>query len=98
MTTLNKSTQEELRRIVDQIERLQAEISALQGDVKDKYLEAKGRGFDVKILRKILSLRKKSATDRAEEEALLSVYLAALSMDTTPLGGWAKDRDGLEAH
>lgn len=83
MTTLHASAQEELRRLVEQIERLESEKQALAGDIRDKFLEAKGRGFDVKILRKILSLRKKSQSDRDEEEAILSTYLHALGM--TPL-------------
>jgi uncharacterized protein (UPF0335 family) len=80
MTTLQASAQKQLRQLIEQIERLEEEKKALAGDVRDKYLEAKAVGFDVKALRKIVSLRKKSQTDRQEEEAILAVYMHALGM------------------
>ena len=80
MTTLQVSAQNQLRQMVEQIERLEEEKKALAGDIRDKYLEAKGLGFDVKVLRKVVSLRKKSQTDRQEEEAILAVYMHALGM------------------
>ena len=80
MTTLQASSQKQLRQLIEQVERLEEEKKALAGDIRDKYLEAKGLGFDVKIMRKVVSLRKKSQTDRQEEEALLAVYLHALGM------------------
>jgi uncharacterized protein (UPF0335 family) len=80
MTTLQASAQNQLRQLVEQIERLEEEKKALAGDIRDKYLEAKGVGFDVKALRKIVSLRKKSQTERQEEESILEVYLHALGM------------------
>ena len=80
MTTLQASAQKQLRQLIEQIERLEEEKKALAGDIRDKYLEAKAVGFDAKALRKIVSLRKKSQTDRQEEEALLAVYLHALGM------------------
>ena len=80
MTTLQSSAQKQLRQLIEQIERLEEEKKALAGDIRDKYLEAKALGFDVKALRKIVSLRKKSKTDREEEEAILAVYLHALGM------------------
>jgi len=52
----------------------------LAGDIRDKYLEAKALGFDIKALRQIVRLRKKSETERTEEEAILEVYLHALGM------------------
>lgn len=79
-TTLQASGQQQLRQLIEQIERLEEEKKALAGDIRDKYLEAKAVGFDVKIMRKVVSLRKKSQTDRQEEEALLAVYLHALGM------------------
>jgi uncharacterized protein (UPF0335 family) len=84
MTTLQVSAQKQLRQLVEQIERLEEEKKALAADVRDKYAEAKGLGFDVKALRKIVSLRKKSATDRQEEEAILAVYMHALGMIDEP--------------
>ena len=80
MTSLQVSAQKQLRQLVEQIERLEEEKKALAGDIRDKYLEAKAVGFDVKALRKIVSLRKKSQTDRQEEEAILAVYMHALGM------------------
>lgn len=83
MTTLQNAAQQQLRQMVESIERLLEEQKALAADVRDKYLEAKRLGFDVKILRKIIQLRKKSQTEREEEESILEVYLHALGM--TPL-------------
>jgi uncharacterized protein (UPF0335 family) len=80
MTTLQASAQKQLRQLIEQIERLEEEKKALAGDIRDKYLEAKGVGFDIKALRKIVSLRKKSQTDRQEEDAILAVYMHALGM------------------
>lgn len=80
MTTLQASAQNQLRQIVEQIERLEEEKKAIAGDIKDKYLEAKAVGFDVKVLRKIVSLRKKDTSERQEEEAILEVYMHALGM------------------
>jgi uncharacterized protein (UPF0335 family) len=80
MTSLQSSAQKQLRQLIEQIERLEEEKKALAGDVRDKYAEAKGLGFDVKAIRKIVSLRKKSQTDRQEEEAILAVYMHALGM------------------
>jgi len=80
MTSLQSSAQKQLRQLIEQIERLEEEKKALAGDIRDKYAEAKGLGFDVKAIRKVISLRKKSQTDRQEEEAILAVYLHALGM------------------
>jgi uncharacterized protein (UPF0335 family) len=80
MTALQVSAQKQLRQLVEQIERLEEEKKALAGDIRDKYAEAKGLGFDVRALRKIVTLRKKSQTDRQEEEAILAVYMHALGM------------------
>ena len=99
MTTLNQSTQNQLRQFVEQIERLEEEKKALAGDIRDKFLEAKAVGFDVKILRKVISLRKKSANDRQEEEAILAVYMHALGMlDEAPApAANGRDGDGMDA-
>ena len=80
MTTLQVSAQKQLRQIVESIERLEEEKKALSGDIRDKYLEAKGLGFDVKIIRQVVRLRKKSAAERQEEDSVLEVYLHALGM------------------
>jgi uncharacterized protein (UPF0335 family) len=80
MTTLQVSAQKQLRQMVESIERLEEEKKSLAQDIADKYLEAKGLGFDVKILRQVIRLRKKSQTERQEEESVLDVYLVALGM------------------
>jgi uncharacterized protein (UPF0335 family) len=80
MASLQASARKQLRQLVEQIERLEEERKAIAGDIRDKFAEAKALGFDVKALRKIVSLRKKSRTDREEEEAVLAVYMHALGM------------------
>jgi uncharacterized protein (UPF0335 family) len=87
MTTLQSSAQKQLRQLVEGIERLEEEKKALSGDIRDKYLEAKGLGFDIKTIRQVVRLRKKSETERQEEEGLLEVYLHALGMLSTGGGG-----------
>lgn len=69
-----------LRAFIERIERLEEEKKALTGDIKDVYGEAKANGFDVKIMRKIVSLRKQDRDSRIEEETILDLYLAALGM------------------
>jgi len=69
-----------LRSFIERIERLEEEKSALQADIKDVFAEAKGTGFDVKIIRQILRIRKMEAADRAEQEELLDLYMRALGM------------------
>jgi uncharacterized protein (UPF0335 family) len=86
MTTLQASAQNQLRQLVEQIERLEEEKKALAGDIRDKYLEAKALGFDVKALRQVVRLRKKSQTERQEEESVLEVYMHALGMLTEDAG------------
>ena len=95
MTALQASAQKQLRQLIEQIERLEAEKKALTGDIRDKYAESKALGFDVKALRKIVGLRKKSRIDRQEEEAILAVYMHALGMiDELPeLPGASADRE-----
>jgi uncharacterized protein (UPF0335 family) len=69
-----------LRAFIERIERLEEEKKALAGDIKDVYGEAKANGFDIKIMRKIVSLRKQDRDSRIEEETILDLYLAALGM------------------
>lgn len=71
---------EQLSLFVDKIERLEEEKKELQETIKDVYNEAKGEGFDVKILRKLISLRKIRPNDRQEQDELLDLYKAALGM------------------
>ena len=70
-----------LRAFVERIERLEEEKKALSDDIKDVYGEAKGNGFDVKVMRKIVSIRKQDRDKRMEEETILDLYLAALGMN-----------------
>lgn len=86
MTTLPDSSQKQLRQFIEQIERLEEEKKAIADDVKEKFLEAKAVGFDVKIMRQVLRLRKKSQTERQEEESVLDVYLHALGMIAEQMG------------
>ncbi|MGO9423640.1 DUF2312 domain-containing protein [Roseiarcus sp.] len=70
-----------LRAFIERIERLEEEKRALSDDIKDVYGEAKANGFDVKVMRKIVSIRKQDRDKRIEEETILDLYLAALGMN-----------------
>ncbi len=76
--------QGQLRSIVERIERLEEERSTIAADIKEVYAEAKGNGFDTKILRKVVRLRKVDRSEREEEEALIDLYLHALGMTMDP--------------
>ena len=78
--TMHQQAQDHLRQFVEQIERLEEEKKAISDEIKDKFAEAKAVGFDVKALRKIIALRKKSHDELTEEEAILATYLHALGM------------------
>lgn len=67
-----------LRQFIERVERLEEEKKALQDDIKDVYSQAKSQGFDTRILRKIVALRRKDRQEREEEEQLLDLYLAAI--------------------
>ncbi len=69
-----------LRSLIERVERLEEERRALGSDIKDIYAEAKSAGFDVKVLRKLISLRKVEAKEREEMDGLLEVYMRALGM------------------
>ncbi|WP_029065599.1 DUF2312 domain-containing protein [Labrenzia sp. DG1229] len=71
---------DQLRAFIERIERFEEEKKVIADDIKDVYGEAKGNGYDVKILRKIVSLRKKQPHEREEEETVLDLYLHALGM------------------
>ncbi|CAB5194864.1 Azospirillum phage Cd, Gp10 [uncultured Caudovirales phage] len=89
-------TNNQLQQIISRIEKLEDEKSAISLDIKEVYGEAKSMGFDPKIIRKVVSIRAKDAAKRAEEEALLDTYMAALGMlADTPLGQAAIQR-GME--
>ncbi len=69
-----------LRAFIERIEKLEEEKRAIADDIKDVYAEAKGTGFDAKILRKIVSMRRMDREKRREEEEILDLYLTALGM------------------
>lgn len=69
-----------LKSFIERIEKLEEERKAIGGDIRDVYSEAKGVGYDVKTMRKIVSLRKMDAADRDEQDALLDTYKHALGM------------------
>ena len=75
---LNSTAQGQLRTIIERIERLEEDKAAISADLKDVFAEAKGNGFDVKILRKVIRIRKQDRAKRQEEEALLDLYLSAI--------------------
>ncbi len=74
------SSADRLRSIVERIERLEDERKALSGDISDIYAEAKSAGFDVKVLRQLIKIRKQEPNDVEEQESLLDVYRHALGM------------------
>jgi uncharacterized protein (UPF0335 family) len=71
---------ERLRSIVERVERLEEERKAIAGDIKDIFAEAKSAGFDVKVVRQIIALRRKEPAEVEEQETLLDVYRRALGM------------------
>ena len=79
-TVIGGVSGERLRSFVERIERLEEEKAALAGDIREVYSEAKGTGFDIKVLRQIIRLRKLDKADRQEQEALLETYMRALKM------------------
>jgi uncharacterized protein (UPF0335 family) len=80
MEDVNPATAGQLKAFIERIERLEEEKRQIADDVKDVYAEAKANGFDAKILRKIISLRRQDADERREQEAILETYLRALGM------------------
>jgi len=72
---------ERLRSFIQRIERLEEEKKTLSDDIREVYAEAKSNGFDPKIMRQVIRLRRMEAADRQEQEALLETYLSALGME-----------------
>lgn len=75
---LNQAAQGQLKSIIDRIERLEIEKSKIAEMIKEVFAEAKGNGFDVKILRKVVRIRRQDRAKRLEEDAILDLYLAAI--------------------
>ncbi|MFT3996778.1 MAG: DUF2312 domain-containing protein [Asticcacaulis sp.] len=75
---ITAAAQGRLKSFIERIERLEEDKAAIAGDLKDIYAEAKGEGFDTKVMRKVVSLRKKDKQKLEEEETLLDLYLSAI--------------------
>lgn len=75
---LSASAQGRLRTIIERLERLEEDKQAVMTDMKDVFAEAKGEGYDVKILRKVIRVRKQDKAKRQEEQAIEDLYLSAL--------------------
>ena len=82
MVNPDEVAKDQLRAFIERIERLEEEKKATADDIKEVYAEAKGNGFDTKVLRKVVSLRKQDAAERQEQDAILELYLQALGMPT----------------
>jgi uncharacterized protein (UPF0335 family) len=76
--TLGATAQGKLKSLIERIERLEEDRRAVSADLKEVYAEAKGEGFDTKILRKVVRLRALDSAKRQEEEALIDLYIAAI--------------------
>jgi uncharacterized protein (UPF0335 family) len=76
--TLGATAQGKLKSIIERIERLEEDKVAVSSDLKEVYAEAKGEGFDTKIIRKVIRLRKQDSAQRQEEEALIDLYISAI--------------------
>ncbi|WP_237331973.1 DUF2312 domain-containing protein [Yoonia vestfoldensis] len=77
---VNSVAAEELRQFIERFERLEAEKKDITDGQKEVMAEAKGRGYDTKVLRKIMPIRKRDANDLAEEQAVMDLYMSALGM------------------
>jgi len=75
---LTSAAQGRLRSIIERVERLEEDKAAVVADIKEVFAEAKGEGYDVKILRQVVRIRKQDKAKRQEEEAILDLYLSAL--------------------
>ena len=82
-----------MQRLISQIERLEEEKKATADDISDKYAEAKALGFDPKIMKKIVGMRKKPKADLDEEQALIDSYLHAIGWGSGSLGFANADRE-----
>lgn len=76
----SETTDDRLRLLIERVERLEEEKKGISDDIKDVYLEAKAVGYDVKIMRQVVRLRKLQPDDRKEQEAILELYMIALGL------------------
>ena len=77
----NEPNKDEVLQYISRIEKLEEEKKATSEDIKSVYMELKGNGYDPKIIRKLVSIRRKSKEERQEEEALLDLYMTAIGME-----------------
>ncbi|MEL6289781.1 MAG: DUF2312 domain-containing protein [Pseudomonadota bacterium] len=80
MDIANDTTAKQLRSFVERVERLEEEKAALAQDIREVFAEAKSVGFDTKVMRQIIRIRKQDSNERAEQEAVLDTYMRALGM------------------
>ncbi len=78
---------EQLKAIVERIERLEEEKKTISDDIRDVFAEAKANGFDTKVLRQVLRIRKQDLAERQEQETVLDLYMHALGMIPEPVRG-----------
>ncbi|CAM3697610.1 DUF2312 domain-containing protein [Litorimonas haliclonae] len=76
---MGQATREKLKQFIARIERLEAEKAELATDIREVYSEVKSFGFDTKVMRKVVSLRKQDESERAEQEALLDMYMEVVA-------------------
>lgn len=81
----------QLRSLIERIERLEEEKKTIAEDIREVYAEAKGNGFDTKVMRQVIRIRKQDSSERQEEEAIRDLYLHALGMISD--GGEAESED-----
>jgi len=77
----NGPNKDEVLQYINRIERLEEDKKSVSDDIKDVYAELKNNGYDAKIIRKLVSIRRKSKEERKEEEALLELYMSAIGME-----------------
>ena len=77
---INNVTAEQLKSIISRVQNLEEEKKNITDDISEVFLEAKGNGFDVKVIKKIIALLKKDENERAEEDAVFTTYMSALGM------------------
>lgn len=80
MDEISQAGAGQIKAIIERIERLEEEKRQIASDIKDVYAEAKANGFDTKVLRKVVTLRRQDADERREQDAILETYMAALGM------------------
>jgi uncharacterized protein (UPF0335 family) len=81
MMMSNGPNKDEVLQYISRIERLEEDKKAVAKDIKDVYTELKGNGYDAKIIRKLVSIRRKTKQERQEEQALLEMYMQAIGME-----------------